>query len=165
MGRYNNSHKLREVVCNMSGRKVKFTIPGEPVAQGRPRSSTRGGFARAYDPKKSKDAKGVIRMYAEDAMIGQEPLSGPIAMVVKFGIALPKSQYRKRKPVQKTWRVKKPDLDNLVKLVKDACSGVVFLDDNIIVRTVAEKIQCGQNEPPFTNVLFREVEEIISLEE
>ena len=144
-------------------RKVKFTIPGEPVAQGRPRFSTHGGFARAYDPKKSRDGKSVVRLCARDAVEESkliEPLSGPLVMKVQFGIPLPKSAYRKRTPVARSWRTKKPDLDNLLKLVKDACSGIIYLDDNQISRIVAEKITCGQDEAPYTKVLFAELEDL-----
>ena len=144
-------------------RKVKFTIPGEPIAQGRPRFSTHGGFARAYDPKKSKDGKSVVRMCAKDAVDEAnltEPLSGPLLMMIQFGIPLPKSAYRKRTPVTRAWRTKKPDLDNLIKLVKDACSGVVYLDDNQVSRIVAEKITCGQDEAPYTKVMFKELDEL-----
>jgi Holliday junction resolvase RusA-like endonuclease len=81
-------------------------------------------------------------------------------MLIQFAIALPKSQYRKRSPIPRKWRVKKPDIDNLMKLVKDACSSVVFLDDNQVVRVIAEKIQCAQDEAPFTKVRFRELEEL-----
>jgi Holliday junction resolvase RusA-like endonuclease len=141
-------------------RQLEFVIPGEPISQGRPRFSTHGGFARAYDPKKSRDGKAMVKLCARDAVSNaewEEPLSGPIEMMIQFGIALPKSQYRKRTPVPRQWRTKKPDLDNLMKLVKDACSGVVFLDDNQVVRVVAEKIQCGQDEAPFTKVRFSEL--------
>ena len=69
-------------------------------------------------------------------------------------------QERKRTPVPRKWRTKKPDLDNMIKLVKDACSGIVFLDDNQIVKMSAEKIQCAQGEAPFTRVRFFELEEI-----
>lgn len=144
-------------------RKVKFTIPGEPVAQGRPRFSTHGGFARAYDPKKSRDGKSVVKLCARDAVEESgliEPLSGPLVMKVQFGIPLPKSAYRKRTPVARSWRTKKPDLDNLLKLVKDACSGIIYLDDNQISRIVAEKITCGQDEAPYTRVLFVELEDL-----
>jgi len=144
-------------------RKVKFTIPGEPVAQGRPRFSTHGGFARAYDPKKSRDGKSVVKLCARDAVEENgliEPLGGPLVMKVQFGIPLPKSAYRKRTPIARSWRTKKPDLDNLVKLIKDACSGVIYLDDNQISRIVAEKITCGQDEAPYTKVLFAELEDL-----
>jgi Holliday junction resolvase RusA-like endonuclease len=142
---------------------LEFTIPGEPISQGRPRFSTRGGFARAYDPKKSRDGKAIVKLCAKEAVDQEswtEPMSGPIEMLIQFAIALPKSQYRKRSPIPRKWRVKKPDIDNLMKLVKDACSSVVFLDDNQVVRVIAEKIQCAQDEAPFTKVRFRELEEL-----
>lgn len=144
-------------------KKLEFTIPGEPISQGRPRFSTHGGFARAYDPKKSRDGKAIVKLCARDAVQASswnEPITGPIEMLVQFGIALPKSQHRKKSIVPRQWRTKKPDIDNLMKLVKDACSGVVFLDDNQIVRVIGEKIQCAQDEAPFTKVRFSELEEL-----
>ena len=144
-------------------KQLEFTIPGEPISQGRPKFSTRGGFARAYDPKKSRDGKAVVKLCARDAVSEAgwtEPMTNPIEMLVQFAIALPKSQYRKRTPIPRKWRTKKPDLDNLVKLVKDACSGVVFIDDNQVVRLIAEKIQCAQDEAPFTKVRFTTLEEL-----
>jgi len=143
-------------------KELTVTIPGEPVSQGRPRFSTHGGFPRAYDPKKSKEGKQSVRFFVSKAMEEQDIdiLSGPILMQVQFGIKLPKSQERKRTPRPRIWRVKKPDLDNLIKLVKDGCSGIVFLDDNQIVKVSAEKIQCAQGEAPFTKIRFVELEEL-----
>ena len=61
---------------------IEFTVLGEPVAQGRPRASTRNGHVRMYDPKKSKDFKNYVRLaaayYAPD-----ELLQGPLTMKVK----------------------------------------------------------------------------------
>lgn len=145
------------------GRKLEFTIVGEPVSQGRPRFSNRGGFVRAYDPAKSRDAKQHVRYAAGEAMKALDGvLEGPIHFKAQFGIAMPTSQARKRNPRPRIWRTKKPDLDNLVKLVKDACSKVVFLDDSQIVRMTVEKIQCAQGESPFTKVIFSEMEELSS---
>ncbi len=143
-------------------KELTVTIPGEPVSQGRPRFSTHGGFPRAYDPKKSKEGKQSVRFFVSKAMEeqGLDTLTGPIMMQVQFGIKLPKSQERKRTPRLRVWRVKKPDLDNLIKLVKDGCSGIAFLDDNQIVKVSAEKIQCAQGEAPFTKIRFKELEEL-----
>lgn len=142
------------------GRKVEFTIAGEPVAQGRPRFSNRGGFVKAYDPAKSREAKNHVRYCAKEAMEGVEPLDGPLHMRAEFGIMMPKSLARKRTPREREWRTKKPDLDNLLKLVKDSCSGIVYLDDNTIVQVTARKIQCAQGEAPYTRVCFEELEEL-----
>lgn len=143
-------------------RKISFTISGEPVAQGRPRFSNRGGFVRAYDPAKSKDAKNHIRFIAKQVMKdhNNEPLEGPIHFKVQFGIEMPRSMARKRTPRPREWRTKKPDLDNLMKTVKDACSKVIYLDDSMIVRVTAEKIQCAQGEAPFTKICFEEINQI-----
>ena len=140
-------------------RQIEFRISGEPVAQGRPRFSRRGNFVKTYDPKKSRDAKQTVKYFATEAMKGENmvPLEGPLSMRVEFGVALPKSDYRKRTPREKAWRTKKPDLDNLVKTVKDACSGVVYLDDNQIVDLKARKLTCAQGEAPYTRVLFKEL--------
>jgi Holliday junction resolvase RusA-like endonuclease len=142
------------------GRKIEFTISGEPVAQGRPRFSNRGGFVKAYDPAKSRNGKQHVRYAAKHAMEGEEPLEGPLHMRAEFGIMMPKSLARKRTPRSREYRVKKPDLDNLIKLVKDGCSGVVYLDDNTVVMVTARKIQCAQGEAPFTRVSFEQLEEL-----
>jgi Holliday junction resolvase RusA-like endonuclease len=138
------------------GRKVEFTIVGEPVAQGRPRFSNHGGFTRVYDPSKQH-----IRYAAGEAMkLLDKPLEGAIHFKAQFGIPMPASQARKRNPRPRIWRIKKPDLDNLSKTVKDGCSKVVFMDDSQVVRMTVEKIQCAQGEAPFTRVLFVELDDI-----
>lgn len=43
---------------------LKFIVPGEPCAQGRPRFTTIGGYARAYDPAKSKNYKSFVKLVA-----------------------------------------------------------------------------------------------------
>ncbi len=143
-------------------RTFEITIPGEPIAQGRPRFSNHGGFVKAYDPKKSRDGKQSVKFFVASKMEDEEtePLDGPIHLQIQFGIKLPTSQYRKRTPVPRKWRVKKPDLDNLIKLVKDACSGIVYLDDNQVVKISAEKIECAQGEKPFTKLRFVQLDEL-----
>lgn len=140
-----------------------ITIPGEPVSQGRPRFARQGNYVKAYDPKKSRQGKEAVRFFVADKMEREVwlHLEGPLHMRVQFGIKLPTSQERKRTPVPRKWRTKKPDLDNLVKLIKDACSGIVYLDDNQIVKVSAEKIQCAQGEKPFTKIQFTEMDELV----
>lgn len=117
---------------------------------------------KAYDPKKSRDGKQSVKFFVASKMEDEEtePLEGPIHLQIRFGIKLPTSQYRKRTPVPRKWRVKKPDLDNLIKLVKDACSGIVYLDDNQVVKISAEKIECAQGEKPFTKLRFVQLDEL-----
>ena len=48
---------------------VKFFIPGEPVAQGRPRATTINGRTRMYDAPKSATYKNMVSMVASLNMI------------------------------------------------------------------------------------------------
>lgn len=142
--------------------RVKFRIRSDPVAQGRPRLTTIGGRARAFDPKKSKEYKAFIKDVALQAMQRQgvdKPMKGPIIARMRFGFKLPKSDERKTVPPPRNWHTKRPDIDNLVKAILDGCKDVVFFDDTDIVRLVADKIVCAQGEPPFIMVLFEQAEE------
>ena len=141
---------------------VKFllTIPAEPIAQGRPRLSSRGGFARAYDPPKSRSWKAFVAEYAEKAMKDQgltELLDGPLMVKIRFGFPLPKSQYRKN-PKPMMWHMKRPDLDNLYKGVIDAMEGIVYLRDSEIVKVIMDKVIVPQGEAPYVNLAVMSVE-------
>ena len=140
--------------------KLIISIPAEPVAQGRPRLSSRGGFARAYDPPKSRSWKAFVADYAEAAMkkAGIEaPIDGPLLVKVRFAFPLPKSQYRKKvKPA--SWHMKRPDLDNLYKGLIDGMEGIVYHRDAEIVKVVMDKIIVEQGKAPYVNVSIETIE-------
>lgn len=141
---------------------VKFllTIPAEPIAQGRPRLSSRGGFARAYDPPKSRSWKALVADFAEKAMKEQgltKPMEGPLMVKIRFGFPLPKSQYRKN-PKPMMWHMKRPDLDNLYKGVIDAMEGIVYLRDSEIVKVIMDKVIVPQGDSPYVNLAVMTVE-------
>jgi len=113
---------------------IRIFIPGEPIAQGRGRAF---GFkrgdgtigARVFDPKKSRDFKATAHGHMQMAMAGRPLLEGPIVLEVIALFSCPKSDYRKREPRVERWHTKKPDGDNVLKAVKDAAKGVLWLDD------------------------------------
>ena len=74
-------------------------------------------------------------------------------MKVQFGIMMPKSLERKRTLDSENGALE-ADLDNLVKTVKDACSGIVFLDDNQVVKVVAEKNNALKAKHPLLECSF-----------
>ncbi len=114
---------------------IEFTVYGEPVAQGRPRASTRNGFVRMYDPKKSKDFKQYVKLVASEHKPNQL-LSGPLQLDVKVFKPTLKSFSKKKKleAEQGLLRpISKPDVDNYVKGIKDALNKVIWNDDSQIV--------------------------------
>ena len=117
-------------------------IPGEPVAQPRPKVSTRGGFARAYvDSKHPIHAyKQAIRLAYVNA--GGEVLDGPVHVSVICWFDRPKGHSKKRKehPEPKTT---KPDSDNLAKAILDGLNGIAYHDDSQVYSLQIEKWYVG----------------------
>ena len=120
----------------------KFELYGEPVAQGRPRFSNRGGHVRAYDPKKSRDYKTLVREAAE-AVAPDEPTTGAFRVDIYVYRPIPKS-FSKVKRLQaiegEIYPTTRPDTDNYVKGVLDAINGLFWHDDSQIVFISANKL-------------------------
>lgn len=114
---------------------IRLTIPGEPVAQGRPRFSRRGKYVSTYDPPKSRGYKEYIKQIARQEL-HIEPLTGSIRINVKVyrGIQKSGSKLTRRKKQDGIIRpTVKPDTDNYYKAVSDALTGILWEDDNQIV--------------------------------
>lgn len=43
------------------------------------------------------------------------------------------------------WFVSRPDLTNLIKIIEDACNGIIYKDDSQIVRLISEKRYGSKN--------------------
>ena len=115
---------------------VSFFVPGQPVAQGRPRFTTwRVGEAnrvKVYDPQKSVVWKDHVRRCAkEHACVLRE---GPLAMTLRFIMHRPANIKRGQR-----WHLKRPDVENLAKAVMDALAELVYEDDKQVVKLVATK--------------------------
>jgi len=117
---------------------MKLIIYGSPVAQGRPKFSTAGGFTRAYDPAKSRDYKDYIRLAAAEQMRGKEPLEGALALSIRVYRSMPSTLQKNKKKSALAEAgvirpITKPDLDNYVKGIKDALKSICWNDDSQIV--------------------------------
>lgn len=114
---------------------IKFTVYGEPVAQGRPRANTVNGHVRMYDPKKSRDYKHYVRLTASQHR-PEKLLTGPLALRVKVFRPTLKSFNKKKKAEAEKGELRpitKPDVDNYVKAIKDALNSVIWKDDSQVV--------------------------------
>lgn len=135
------------------------TIPGAPVAKGRPRATTVGGRARLYTPAKTRqwEAKAAECIRAEWGQ--QEPLQGPVCVSVLVVRARPSSKTWKRKPMPPEWAPTRPDLDNYVKAALDAVSRAgVWVDDSQVIRLTATKRIAAGGELPRVEVRVRPAE-------
>lgn len=124
---------------------VRLTIPGEPQGKGRHRAVRRGDHIATYTPRKTKDYEDEVRFcYRQEygdlmAFAVDEPVSATI--IAAFGI--PKSASKKCKVEMMAGRVlptKKPDTDNIAKIVLDALNGLAYPDDKQVVELHVIKV-------------------------
>mgnify|MGYP000105994846 CR=1 FL=1 len=120
---------------------IAIMIPGAPVAKGRPRISTRGGFARAYTPGKTQRYEDLIRLEAGRVMSDRSLMEGSLVATIAAYVPIPTSMSKKRHAMATAGEIRattRPDLDNYIKCI-DALNGIVFRDDSQIVELRATK--------------------------
>jgi len=143
-------------LAGKAGGSVSVLLPIAPWAQERPRLTTVGGFARAFDPPRSRAWKLVARGFFVAAMAGRPLLIGALEVVIVAVIACPPSQHRKRTPQPPRWHTgPRLDWDNVGKIVCDAMQGVVFGNDGQIARATVERWIGAQGESPSVTVEVR----------
>lgn len=121
---------------------LTLTIPGVPVAKGRPKISARGGIARAYTPAKTRRYEDLIKCEAADIMADRKPLDEPVSMVVTAYVAMPKSMPKKKRQDALDGLVKpvtRPDADNYAKAALDGCNAIIFRDDSLVTDLIVRK--------------------------
>lgn len=115
---------------------IRIEVPGEPVAQGRPRATTVGGYVRLYDPPKSRAYKQTVAIYARQAMGQRLPTKRAVACHLWIYRPIQQSESKHRRDLKASGFIRptvKPDIDNVFKSVTDACTGIIWHDDNQIV--------------------------------
>jgi len=119
---------------------IQLMIPGKPVVQSRPRGRIQasGGkaFVQFYDAPRAREWKqnaALVMTSACDA----KPLLGPVSLSVTFVWPKPKSKPAKDYP---QWHSKRPDIDNALKALMDAATGILWADDSQVCELHATAI-------------------------
>ena len=118
-------------------RKVKFIILGEPNGKGRPKFDTRGPYVRAVTPQKTANYEALVKMeyqaQCDGFMFSRDAALGMLVTAYK---PIPKSTSKKKRVLMLGDIIrptKKPDWDNVGKIVCDALNKIAFCDDTQIV--------------------------------
>lgn len=117
---------------------IKFTVPGKPVPQGRPRVTHTG---HVYYPKESQDYRELVRETAKIRMEGRERLAGPVGVMIEFELQSPPSWTKKKTKAayDGVWHTSKPDIDNMIKAILDGINGICIDDDSQVAMLTAFK--------------------------
>lgn len=132
---------------------LEFFIPGIPIAKGRPRFVRATG--RTYTPEATMAGERNIAYFAAAAMRGRPLFSDPLELHIVATYLPPKSRTRAQRALPwAPFRGARPDVDNILKALLDACNGVVWVDDAIVASVRVAKVY---GEQPGINVTLHEL--------
>lgn len=138
---------------------VSFKVPGEPVGKGRPKFARVGDGVTTYTPRETRAYEERVRTAYRAAggphlgdralcvrIVACCPIPASVSKVRKYGIAFGFEQ-----------PTKKPDCDNILKIICDALNRCAYDDDKQIVR--AEVVKKYTADIPRVEVTLYDVEE------
>lgn len=136
---------------------VDFVVDGKPIGKERPRVTRHG----AYTPARTKEYEKAVRAAFLRALVYKAPLgyhhraemvrTAEVYITAFFGV--PESWSLKRKvAVYNGFCTKRPDADNVAKVICDALNGVAFADDACVTELGVSKRYCDKGESPRVEV-------------
>lgn len=115
---------------------MNFVIIGEPKGKQRPRFSK----GIVYTPKETKDYEKLVASLYKAAK--GELIEGELALIVKAYFKIPEKTSKKNTMLMAKGMLrphKKPDIDNIIKIVMDGLNKVAYEDDSHVVEVMASK--------------------------
>ncbi len=118
----------------------EFEVPGKVIGKGRPRLNSYTGAV--YTPTRTKDYESLVEQYFLLKYPRFKALEGRIKVNIIAYFAIPKTT--KKSDINEMLEnnispTKKPDIDNIVKVVLDSMNKFAFKDDNQITKLEVEK--------------------------
>lgn len=120
---------------------VEFTIQGKPRGKDRPRFSRRGNFISTYNTAGTIEYEKIIKYHYLGVSIPCPEYIGKVSIYINAYFKPPKSTSKKKfKELIGTPYLKKPDCDNIAKIICDALNGLAYKDDSQINELQVQKI-------------------------
>lgn len=124
-------------------KQIKFSIPGQPFGKQRPRVVSRGTFSKAYTPKETVSYENLVKlMYSQMAKGKMFPDGAMLDVRIIAYYDIPKSTSKKKRKEMLEHKIrpaKKPDWDNIGKIVCDSLNLVAYHDDSAVVDAQVRK--------------------------
>lgn len=139
----------KEAMSTKETEVIQFTVYGEPQGKGRPRfvarynPATQKSFGQAHTPEKTIVYENLIRTeYSLQTKNFRYPDDAMLDMRIMAYYGVPKSVSKKKKALMLEGKIrptKKPDMDNVMKVVADSLNQVAYKDDTQIVDAQCRK--------------------------
>ena len=122
--------------------KIKFTIWGEPLGKQRQRHRYRN-FQKPYTPEETVKYENLVKLEYENQCGGMRfDKDTPLDMRITAYLSIPDSVSKKKRQAMiegKIRPIKKPDFDNISKIVADGLQKIAYPDDKQIVDSQTRK--------------------------
>ena len=137
---------------------MQFEVKGKICVKGRPRFVRRGQCVQTYTPDTTANYENLIKWSLIQA--GGEIINTPTGVLISIIAGFtPPTSVSKKKQIDcldnKIKCIKKPDIDNITKLVMDALNKIAYEDDSQVVEMTVRKVYHEQE------TLFIEIEEAV----
>jgi len=131
---------------------IKFTVEGQPTAKARPRFNGK----RCYTPQKTANYEELVK-WCYGLGNNEKYETEPVECEIKAYYYIPKATSKKNRKLMlknKIRPTKKPDCDNVSKIILDALNGLAYHDDSQVVKLTIEKLY---GEVPRVEVVIKEL--------
>lgn len=135
-------------------KQIIFTIRGEPRGKGRPRFTRTG---RVYTPTETAQYESLVGLGYRNSAKGYK-FTSPVRVTIKAFHKPPKGKPKKVTENMLNGHIlptKKPDLDNIAKIILDGLNKVAWDDDTQVVEMMVTK---RYSEEPLVAVIVEEIE-------
>lgn len=123
-------------------KQIRFTIPGQPFGKQRPKFSRAGAYVKTYTPKETTSYENLVKLFYNEAAKGKMfPEGAMLDVRIIAYYEIPKSTSKKKRREMLEHRIrptKKPDWDNIGKIVCDSLNLVAYHDDSAVVQEISE---------------------------
>lgn len=141
---------------------IKFTILGEPQGKGRPRFQKAGQYVRTYTPDKTVAYENLVKLeYRRQCGDYKFEKEQQLDVRIAAYYSIPKSASKKKRSqmlANELRPTKKPDVDNVVKVVLDSLNQIAYHDDVQVVDCQLRKFY-GEN--PRVVVVIKEAAPLV----
>lgn len=121
---------------------IEFKIPGDPMGKQRPKFTHAGKYARTYTPQKTVNYENWVKLCFTQEYQFCAFESRRLKVTIDAYFAIPKSFSKSKKQQAEDSTIsptKKPDCDNIAKVILDALNGIAYEDDKQVTDLTVTK--------------------------
>ena len=135
--------KKRQLPEPKSTKPIFLKILGPPIAKKRARFFKKGNYVGSYNPQETEEGRWMLEVMTQ-LPNHRSLIKGTLYLKITFIMPITKgwAKYKMQmlRDGEEIPHTKTPDLDNLIKFVKDCLTGVIWKDDSQVYQIMATKV-------------------------